>query len=78
MTNELPSVINADVTDDPAVALRLDLLRREWDGSYVIWFQASQFHAMRRDNGARCHRASAEDLRREMDADHRARPVYLA
>jgi hypothetical protein len=78
MTDELPSVIRASAADDPTVQPRLDLLRREWDGSYVIWFQASQFHAMRRDDGARCHRASAEDLRREMDADSRARPVFLA
>ena len=58
--------------------LRLDLLRREWDSAYVIWFQAGDFCAMCRDNGARCHRASAEDLRREIGADHRARPVFIA
>jgi hypothetical protein len=78
MTDELPSVIKVSATDDPTVTLRLDLLRREWDGSYVIWWQAGDFHAMRRDDGARCRRASAEDLRREMTEDSRVRPVFLA
>jgi hypothetical protein len=78
MTDELPSVITDEATDDPTVAPRLDLLRREWGHAYAIWFQASQFHAMRRDDEALGHRAGAEDLRREMAEDSRVRPVYLA
>jgi hypothetical protein len=65
------------MTEDASVAARLDLLRREWGGSYVIWYQAGQFHAMRRDNGASCKRTSAEDLRREIDADYRTCPVMI-
>ena len=68
----------ASYTADPTVPPRLDVLRREWDGSYMIWYQDHQFYAMRRDDGARCHRASAEDLRREMVADHLSRPVFTA
>jgi hypothetical protein len=65
------------VSEDPGVSSQLELIRREWDGSYVIWYQAGQFHAMRRDNGASCKRTSAKGLRREIDADYRTCPVTI-
>jgi hypothetical protein len=60
-----------------SAADRLALLRYEWDHAYVIWYQAGQFCAMRRDDGTICHQDGAEDLRRELAADHRARPVVV-
>ncbi len=38
---------------------------------------ANLYHAERRDNGARVHEADPGQLRREVEADHRARPVLL-
>lgn len=55
----------------------LELLRREWGQSYVIWFQAGHYCAARRDNAAICRRKTADDLRREIDTDHQARPVLV-
>jgi hypothetical protein len=63
------------VTDDAAVIEDLELLRREWGHAYAIWFQAGQYCACRRDNAAICRRPATDDLRREMDADYRTRPV---
>ena len=40
-----------------------------------IWFQAALYCACRRDDGAICRRAGADDLRHELDADYRLRPV---
>lgn len=60
---------------DAEVAGRLELLRREWGHRYLIWFQAGQYCACRRDNAAICRRVKAGDLRRELDTDYRARPV---
>lgn len=55
----------------------LELLRREWGHGYVIWFQAGQYCAARRDNAAICRRKNADDLRREIDADHQVCPVLV-
>lgn len=55
----------------------LDLLRREWGHGYVIWFQAGQYCAARRDNAAICRRPQAEDLCREIDSDYHACPVLV-
>ena len=63
------------MTDDAAVIEDLELLRREWGHAYAIWFQAGQYCACRRDNAAICRRPATDDLRREMDADYRTRPV---
>jgi hypothetical protein len=63
------------VTEGAALIEDLELLRREWGHAYAIWFQAGQYCACRRDNAAICRRPATDDLRREMDADYRARPV---
>jgi hypothetical protein len=65
------------VTGDPAVTENLELLRREWDHAYVIWFQAGQYCACRRDNAAICRRSKPDDLRKEMDTDYQACPVLV-
>jgi hypothetical protein len=65
------------VIEDAEVTKNLDLLRREWDHAYVIWFQAGQYCACRRDNAAICRRPQAEDLRRELNADYQACPVLV-
>lgn len=62
---------------DADVITNLELLRREWDHAYVIWFQAGLYCAARRDNAAICRRSKAEDLRREIDADYQACPVLV-
>lgn len=62
---------------DAEVIESLELLRREWGHGYLIWFQAGQYWACRRDNAAICRRAKAKDLRREMDTDYRACPVLV-
>ena len=62
---------------DADVITNLELLRREWGNAYVIWFQAGQYCACRRDNAAICRRVRAEDLRSEMNVDYRARPVLV-
>lgn len=67
----------ASFTTDPSVPPRLDALRREWDGSYVIWYQDHLFCAMRRDDGALCRRAAASDLLTEIEADYRIKPVLV-
>jgi hypothetical protein len=63
------------VTEGAALIEDLELLRREWGHAYAIWFQAGQYCACRRDNAAICRRPATDDLRKEMDADYRARPV---
>jgi hypothetical protein len=63
------------VTEDAAVIENVKLLRREWGHAFAIWYQAGQYCACRRDNAAICRRPADDDLRREMDADYRARPV---
>ena len=63
--------------EDAGVFEELGLLRRGWAHAYVIWFQAGQYGACRRDNGAICRRVRAEDLRREMGSDYRACPVLV-
>ena len=63
--------------ESPEVINALDLLRREWGHAYLVWFQAAQYCACRRDNGAVCRQATAEDLRREMETDYGARPVVV-
>jgi len=63
------------MAEDLEVTVNLELLRREWGHGYVIWFQAAMYCACRRDNGAICRRAGADDLRHELDADYRLRPV---
>lgn len=63
------------MTEDTDLMVDLELLRREWGHGYVIWFQAGVYCAARRDDAAICRRVKAEDLRREIDADHQARPV---
>ena len=65
------------MTEDAGVTESLELLRREWDYAYVIWFQAGQYCACRRDNAAICRRPKAEDLRREMSRDYQAFPVLV-
>jgi hypothetical protein len=65
------------VIQDAEVTESLELLRREWDHGYVIWYQAGQYWACRRDNAAICRRVKPDDLRREMDTDYRARPVLV-
>lgn len=55
----------------------LAALRREWGHAYHVWWQAGEFHAMRRDNGAVCHCADAGQLVRELQADFAALPVLL-
>lgn len=65
------------MTEDSGVAESLKLLRREWDHAYVIWFQAGQYCAARRDNAAICRRPKAEDLRIEVATDYRACPVLV-
>lgn len=62
----------ADVPDE-----QLDALRREWGHAYHIWWQRGEFHAMRRDNGAVCHRPHAELLVSELQADYDALPVLI-
>lgn len=62
---------------DADVITNLELLRGEWGHAYVIWFQAGQYCACRRDNAAICRRVRAEDLRSEMDVDYRACPVLF-
>ena len=63
------------MTEGAALVEDLELLRREWGHAYAIWFQAGQYCACRRDDAAICRRSATDDLRREMDADYRARPV---
>lgn len=65
------------MTGDAAVIGNLELLRREWGYAYVIWFQAGQYCACRRDNAAICRRPKPGDLRKEMDTDCQARPVLV-
>lgn len=65
------------MSDDPAVTIRLSLLRQDWEHAYVITYEAGQFCARRRDDGAICRRALAVDLQTEMAADYRARPVLI-
>ena len=65
------------MTGDPAVIENLELLRREWGHAYVIWFQAGQYCACRRDNAAICRRPKPDDLRQEMDTDYQACPVLI-
>jgi hypothetical protein len=50
-------------------------LQHQWDGFYSVWFQSGEFHAMRRDNGAICHRPDPDELAREIQADYDALPV---
>jgi hypothetical protein len=52
-------------------------LLREWGAYYVITYSGTMYHAERRDNGARVHEADPAQLRREIEADYRARPVLL-
>ncbi len=62
---------------DAEVIESLELLRREWGHAYVIWYQAGQYCACRRDNAAICRRLKPNDLRMEMDMDFRASPVLV-
>lgn len=62
---------------DAEVTESLELLRREWDHGYLIWYQAGQYCACRRDNAAICRRVTAEELRTEMDTDYQAGPVLI-
>jgi hypothetical protein len=55
----------------------LAALQLEWGHAYVIGWQAGQYFACRRDNGAICRRGDAEDLRQELDADNLACPVMI-
>lgn len=55
----------------------LDALVRDWGRFYLIGHSGNLYHAQRRDNGARVHEADPAQLRREVEADHRARPVAL-
>ena len=48
-------------------------LRDLWVSHYAIWFQAGEYHAMRRDNGAICRRADPGQLAQEIQADYDAR-----
>ena len=42
-------------------------LRGHWGAAYEIWFEAGQYCAMRRDNGAIVRCGGADGLRREME-----------
>lgn len=50
-------------------------LREHWGAAYEIWFEAGQYCAMRRDNGAIVRCGGADGLRREIGTDYAARPV---
>lgn len=58
-------------------AAELAGLRREWGHAYHVWWQAGEFHAMRRDNGAVCHCLDAGQLVSELQADLAALPVQI-
>ena len=58
-------------------AAALAELVRDWGTYYVISSGADLYHAERRDNGARTHEADPAQLRKEIEADFRARPVIL-
>ncbi len=58
-------------------AAALDGLVRDWGRFYLIGYSGNLYHAQRRDNGARVHEADPAQLRREVEADYRARPVLL-
>jgi hypothetical protein len=62
------------VTGDAAA---LDGLVRDWGRFYLIGYSGNLYHAQRRDNEARVHEADPAQLRREVEADYRARPVLL-
>ena len=46
-----------------------------WGEAYVITYANGLCHAERRDDGAQVHAPDPEQLGREIQADHDARPV---
>ena len=46
-----------------------------WGVAYIITLANGLYHAERRDNGAQVHAPDPEQLGREIQADHAARPV---
>jgi hypothetical protein len=55
----------------------LDALAAVWGEWYQTWWEAGQYVARRRDDGAICRRGAASDLEREMAADLVAHPLAL-
>jgi hypothetical protein len=47
-------------------------LRQNWDHVYRVWYEAGQFCAMRRDDGAIVRRGDADDLHDEIRCDYGA------
>jgi hypothetical protein len=56
-------------------AAAVESLIRNWGEGYVISYANGLYHAERRDNGAQVHAPDPEQLVREIQADHAARPV---
>ncbi len=65
------------MTDGRGATAVIAELVREWGRYYVISYSAGQYHAERRDNGARVHQADPEQLLKAIDEDFRGRPVML-
>jgi hypothetical protein len=56
-------------------AAKVGKLIRQWGEAYVITYANGLYHAERRDDGAQVHAPDPEQLGREIQADHAARPV---
>jgi hypothetical protein len=65
---ENPEIVNLKET-------HLVRLHFDWGPAYKIWYQAGQYCAMRRDNGAICRDGDPEALREALREDYAARPV---
>lgn len=57
-----------------AEAQLLARLIRGWGELYTFWFAGGQYHAERRDNGARAHAPDAAALEIAIVEDYRAGP----
>ncbi len=64
-SNELTRFREADLAE----------LQHNWGGAYRVWYEAGQFCAMRRDNGAIVRCGDANGLHDEIRSDYEGRPV---